>query len=79
MLNRKSCTCCLLISQVMLYVSEDTKKLMPSTVVGQTLVCSSLVFQQVKPLSLPAEDFDNYKHVPVYIKSVGRKVRRCSL
>ena len=42
MLNRKTNTCCLLISQVMLYVSEDTKKLPPSTLVGQTLVCSSL-------------------------------------
>ena len=37
MLNRKSCTCCLLISQVMVYVSKDTNKLPPSTLVGQTV------------------------------------------
>ena len=42
MLNRKSCTCCLLISQVTLYVSVDTKKRPPSILVGHTLVISSL-------------------------------------
>ena len=30
------CMFCLLISQVMLYVSEDTNKLPPSTLVSQT-------------------------------------------
>ena len=42
MLNRKSCICHLLISQVTLYVSEDIKKLPPSTLVSRS-VCSSVV------------------------------------
>ena len=79
MLKRKSCTCCLLISQVTLYVSEDTKKLLPSTLVSRS-VCSSLIQNKLHACIYAIHSFLNYgqmekkcaqcspRHIEIYAK-----------